>query len=671
MTRLTLLIGIWFLFWSGNSSAQNRKLVDSLERVVQSDAPDTLKLKAYYGLTWQNLRFDLARSRSSAGHALQLARKLEDSTGMHRVYHYWGLIHRLESNYDSSLYYFQQVVDFFTRRGEPSRTLQARFNMGVVSSFQGLYRQSSEHYLKALQLAEAVSDPYMKAEVLNSLGIINKKLKNYPKALDMTFEALKVAIEIGDSSQQANYLSNIGGLHAEMQSLDSALLYFHQALAIDSAQNMQWGVGHQLTNIGQVYMDQGNWLQASHYLTKGLEIREQLGQPKEIGESLAKLATLYNLQDKGRLAQITAKRAQTIGLQLGDRPLLRDAYQELAKANGNLGNFKPAFQFQKAYSTLNDSILNESTIEQINTLQIQYETEQKESEIALLKQDKTIQEATILQQKTEINALIGIFILSLLLTGLLYLLYRIRIKHQQEIQKQQAELHQRELLEVKQNQKIVAMESMLTGQEQERKRIAKDLHDGLGNLLANVQMQFSTLQEKLPSEKLPSYNTTYRLLTEACGEVRKIAHDMMPSALTRFGLVDALHDLGKVLKRSTALDVDIQVYGFTERLPENLEIALYRILQELLNNILKHAQATSVIIQLSRLDNELNLLVEDNGIGFDLEQVTQQAGLGLQSLQDRARSMDATLELDTAPGRGTAVIVQLPFPVSKPESIAN
>lgn len=661
MKRPALCLFILLLLTGNDSFSQNLVLVDSLEKIIQMPNSDSAKAQAYFGLTWNHLLHDLSKSRKYATEGLKLTKKMDDSLGMYRVYHYWGLIHRLESNYDSSLHYFQRVVDFHLRNGREENTLQARFNMGVVRSFQGWYEESLKHYIQALKIAEEIDDQHMVSDILNSMGIIHKKLKNYDQSLEMTTTALQIAIARDNMIHQANCLSNIGSLYAEMQLFDSALVYFQKAYEIDKTQNVEWGIGHQLTNIGQVYTEMGEYILALDYLTKGLEVREKLGQRKEIAESFLKLALLKNLQKNGLEAVGYAKQAITLAQEIGDRPSLRDAHKMLAQAYGHLGDYQHAYQHQLAYTELHDSLLNKTNTQQINTLQAQYESEKKEKEIALLSRDREIQQATILQKNTKIQALTTVFILSFLFIVLLILFFRSRVKNQKLITRKNEELHQRKIHQLEQQQKIISMEAMVSGQEEERKRIAKDLHDGLGNLLANVQMQFSTVQDYIKNEKLTFYQEANQLLGEACGEVRKIAHNMMPGTLTKFGLISAIMDMKNSIERTQKISVDVQVYGIHQRLEEKVEISLYRIIQELMNNIIKHAQATEVMIQLARQGDELNLLVEDNGVGFDLSEAQTKSGLGMRSLESRVRYVDGSMEIDTVPGRGTSIIINLPI----------
>jgi signal transduction histidine kinase/Tfp pilus assembly protein PilF len=640
-------------------AAQNAAFIDSLTRVVQSEAHDSLKLKAYFSLAWQHLLKDSKHSREYLAKASEILEKSGDINTKIRLNHYWGLVHRVEGNYDSSIFFFQRVVSLNEEMGRPEKSLQALYNMGVVNSFKGFYDRSLERYIPALRIAEKVEDRYMIAEVLNSMGIIHKKLKNYTTALDMTYRALDMASSQKNLGQKANCLSNIGSLYAEMEQYDSALVYYRKTYEIDSILNMQWGIGHQLANIGRIHIQLGNLSQAEDYLNRSLEIREKLGQPREISESLVALAILKNQQERFGPAVALAERGLEIAGEIGDMSLRRDANQALAIAYSELGRHREAYEKLSRGASLSDSILNESTSEQINRLQIQYETEKKENEIALLTRDKEIQQAELEQKNTRIVALIVVFALLFIIAVLLIVSTRIRMKNQKLLSIQNEKIHKQEIQHLKQKQKLLAMDAMVSGQEEERKRIAKDLHDGLGNLLANVQMRFSMVKEHIEKDKLSSYHTAYDLLDNASGEVRKIAHNMMPGTLTRFGLVETLKDIKKLLAKSQNILVDVQVYGIKERLPERIEITLYRIVQELINNIIKHARANEVLIQLTKQEDELHLLVEDNGIGFDWNEANKKGGLGLGSLQSRIDYLDGSLEVDSSPGQGSCFMIGL------------
>jgi signal transduction histidine kinase len=207
---------------------------------------------------------------------------------------------------------------------------------------------------------------------------------------------------------------------------------------------------------------------------------------------------------------------------------------------------------------------------------------------------------------------------------------------------------------------------MLEGQEKERSRIARDLHDGLGNLLSTLKVNFSSLQINFDdnnSQKI--YGVASEMIDEACTEVRKIAHEMMPQALNKLGLIKALEDL--VIKMNNTHDFDAQfhVFGREKKLDDNTNVMLFRIVQELLNNVVKYAEAEEVLVQLTFSDDLLNLTVEDDGKGFDPLTVKTDAGMGLKSVEFRTGYIGGNYEINSRPGKGT--LVNINMPLNEPE----
>ncbi len=660
MKKLLRYLGVTTYFVLSSVLIQAQTKTDSLQNLLQQEISDTTRFQVYSKLLWENFFNDLPKCHVYANEALALAHDMQDSARIYKVHHYWGLIHRLEGNYDSSLYYFQEAVNYHTRTGHEENALQALFNMGVVSSFQGKFYTSLAYYVRALQLAEQKNDRFMLADIQNSMGIIHKKLKNYQKSLELTYVALEIFEELDKPLQQANCISNLGSVYFEMQQFDSALVYYQRAYETDKVLDNQWGIGHQLNNLAAVYDELGEADQSLEYATKGLAVREKIGHQREIAESLIRVASLHNQAGEADTALPYAQRAKQISQEIDAKQVLRDTNWILSKIQNQLGNFQEAYQAHVAYADLRDSIVNEEIALQINDLQTRYETEKKEKEIILLTQEWEVQQAELDRKNTFLIAsIIGCILLGALILVTIGF-YRSRMKSRALITQKNEEINQRKIQELEQRQKLISMDAMVTGQEEERKRIAKDLHDGLGSLLANVQMRFSSMKDSIQTEKSSAYRHTNDLLDEACHEVRKIAHDMMPGALVKFGLVPAIQDSCSSLEKNTRIHVDFQVYDMNDRLEEKVEITIYRIVQELLSNIRKHAQAQEIIVQLSVHEELLTLVVEDDGVGFDLANARAKDGLGLRSLESRVKYINGMLSIDAAPSRGTTVTVEAP-----------
>jgi len=216
--------------------------------------------------------------------------------------------------------------------------------------------------------------------------------------------------------------------------------------------------------------------------------------------------------------------------------------------------------------------------------------------------------------------------------------------------------------ELEKEKKILSLSAMLEGQEAERIRIAKDLHDGLGSLLATVKAHFGKVQDEIKKlENLKIYERATSMIDEACDEVRRISHNLMPGVLRASGLAAAVNQIVNALENTYGLIVDYEVAGLEERLNESEELFIYRIIQELCNNIVKHAQAKNILIQMIASRNNIQIVVEDDGKGFDMNTISQKSGIGIRSLRSRVDYLKGTLDFNTAVSKGTSVTINIPI----------
>lgn len=208
---------------------------------------------------------------------------------------------------------------------------------------------------------------------------------------------------------------------------------------------------------------------------------------------------------------------------------------------------------------------------------------------------------------------------------------------------------------------LVAFGSMIEGQEVERLRIAKDLHDSLGGMLSTIKSHFTTIQkERKPINELQLTKKTNSLIDEACVEVRRISHNMMPNALSLSGLPGALDDLGEYLT-DQGYETTVEVSNIAENLKDTTKIMIYRLIQEVISNIRKHAQAKTILIQLIGFKNELHLTIEDDGVGFDYDAALLKKSLGLKSVNSRVAYLNGTIDWDTQKDKGTTVVINIPL----------
>lgn len=233
-------------------------------------------------------------------------------------------------------------------------------------------------------------------------------------------------------------------------------------------------------------------------------------------------------------------------------------------------------------------------------------------------------------------------------------------QNRQELARQQNMMLEEKVKIVEKEQQVTSLQSMINGQESERTRIARDLHDGMGGLFSTVKMHFSTLQQDTPAIKDNMlYQKTLDLINNAADELRKVAHNMMPEVLMKLGLIEALREFCNNISSGRLLEITFQTFGMEDRLNSSTEIMLYRIVQELVNNIIKHADATEAIIQINREQNRLSLTIEDNGRGFDTEEADVKRGMGLEAVRSRVVYLNGHVTVDSRKNIGTTIMIDL------------
>ncbi len=234
------------------------------------------------------------------------------------------------------------------------------------------------------------------------------------------------------------------------------------------------------------------------------------------------------------------------------------------------------------------------------------------------------------------------------------------VKLNEDIRKEMMEKER--LSSVIEAQKDAHLKALMQAQDNERKRIARDLHDSLGSLLSSVRLRFNGLQheffQRVP-EKAQRFDDSLKLLDEAIDELRQISHNMVPVSLSRFGLQSALQTFVAQVNAAGQLDVNLQILGLDARLPEEMEVRVYRICQELVQNVIKHARATTLRIQIILHNDALNMMVEDNGVGLTKESMAK--GFGFSTIQSNVDLFRGTFGIESQPGKGCLVLIDLPI----------
>ncbi|MBK6273908.1 MAG: sensor histidine kinase [Saprospirales bacterium] len=244
-----------------------------------------------------------------------------------------------------------------------------------------------------------------------------------------------------------------------------------------------------------------------------------------------------------------------------------------------------------------------------------------------------------------------------------FLFYRY-FKQRNTILENEKTIQQQKIIDLEKEKQLQATESILKGQEEERSRIAKDLHDGLGGLLSGVKYSLNNMKENviLSSENATSFERTVDMLDSGIQELRRVAHNMMPENLIKFGLDTALKDYCTSISNTGKLNINYSSFGMNNFNTEtNVSITVYRVIQELINNSMKHANATESIVQLVNENNILHITVEDNGKGFDVKNINNFKGAGWTNIQNRITYLKGKINVDSSEQNGTSITIEIPI----------
>ncbi len=336
-------------------------------------------------------------------------------------------------------------------------------------------------------------------------------------------------------------------------------------------------------------------------------------------------------------------------------------YSSLATTHRFLKNYDSAFYYIDLKKTQTDSLNDLKISISINEINTKYQTEKKEKKIVQLLNTNLKTEAERLKNR---NFLIGSLVL-LFFGGITAFLINKNTKRKQRIAEQEKEIEIQKTEKLLKDQELAAIDAMILGQEKERQRLANDLHDNLGSTLATVKLHFQHLKSNWNNPKVKNieelYTNTDHLLDEAYQKVRTIAHEKNSGVMANQGLLVTIKNLAKKVSNSNKIQVEVQDFGLEERLDNSLEISIFRMIQELITNCIKHAEANEIHISLTNHDSLLNIIIEDNGKGFDPKIIIDKDGMGLKTIEKRVEHLEGTFEIDSTPNQGTNIIINIPI----------
>lgn len=615
---------------------------DSLLRELSISTDSARRARIYLQLSVWHERRDVGKSLEFAKRALETG---VDSTAP-EAFDKIGRSFFYQNQPDSAIAYFIRSSEAFEAIGDPDKAAAVRISAGAAQMRQGHYQEALTTFFESLEYFEAVRDSMQMGKSYNNIATIYGELGDVDNAIEYGEKAVAIFSKYGHARFRLIALPNLAGQYARRGDSVRAKSYFHHSVKLANQLEEPFALARIYNNLGNLYLESLRD-SSEFYLIKSLEIKNQYGIDDGMGTLYNNLGYLSLKQ--GRPAQ--AARYLERALEHGRGANSGTIYTNLAQAYEETGNQALALNHLKMGMSIKDSLMEAEYRKSLAEISAKYETERMAADMLSL-QNNFLQ--TDIKRKQNRNLLyLAIGVLVLLGVTTYFMVKnskrkRIIAEQQQELEHQRAEALVSEL-------ETVSLDSLIEGQEKERQRIAEELHDSLGANLSALKLFVEEVREPIPD----LHQKLRQVLDQSYEDLRNIARGKNSYMLIDNGLVPAVREMARQLKSSRKIHVEVTNIDLDKRIQNFKELQLFRVLQELLTNTLKHARAENVSIQFSEEDGELQVVYEDDGLGFDMRQTPK--GQGLVNIGNRIRKMDGNLHIESNPGEGVNVIITVPL----------
>lgn len=550
---------------------------------------------------------------------------------------------------DSSFVYLKKLQKY-----NLSNVNRSELNSYLAYYFRknNIYDSAVSHYQNALNFYEKDSLSFYKERfsAYKGLSVIYSQISNDSLYFYYLNKAIKEAIRTTDSISLSSAYNNLGVYFDKKGDSEKSNLNYRQAYRYSPKNYLI------AQNLGSSFIKMQELDSANYYLRKAIFKSKDSITISLSYYNLSRISGIKsNVEERFRYLKEAEKfLVQNSGL---ERELHLELFNALSETYEQLGNWKQALSYANAYHILNDSLNKIDVQKNLDELRTKYETDKKEEQLAT--QRKLTQEEK--QKKMYSIIILTAFVIFILIISYLS---RKNLKRKQLLAEKEKQIETQKNLTLLKEQEISTINAMVEGQEKERKRVAEDLHDNLGSVLATLKLHFENLQinrEKKKVDQDSLFDKTENLIDEAYLKVRSIAHAKNAGVIANEGLLTAVKIMADKISLANAIQIDVIHFGLEAPIDNSMEITVFRMIQELIANAIKHANATNATINLSRHDDLLNIIVEDNGQGFDPSMIGSKSGMGLNSIKTRVAHHNGELIIDTTPNKGTTIIINIPM----------
>ncbi len=645
-----------FSFISSVAYSQN---ITSLLGELNTAKQDTNKVLLFIkiGNEYENTNLDSAATFYKR--AEDLSKKLNFSVGILKYISNYTIILNMQNKFQESLALNLEAVTLAEKIKNKKQLVVAYCNTGASYYGLHLYDNCIDYFLKATLLSEERHDTArMSFLYANLTGLYSEMEAKSIRGYSYGLKSIKISRAIKDTLTLTNALQNTSGILMDTHRYDTALVLLQQAYTLAKLSQNKRGQLPALVNMANIYYKEKKFDFLKQKADEILSLATELEQKEGMANAYYFLGKYYFEQKNYQLAKINTIQALDLAKNNEQKKVLASCYLFLSDIELGLGNLNEYHRYAILSDSVNGIILSDKIEKNVQDFEAKYTLAKKQNEIDNLTREKEIEKLK-LQQRTILNWSLVAAVLIILIVGFLY--YR-NAQQKRKLLEADAALKQQKIGELETEKQLLATQSILQGQEEERKRLAKDLHDGLGSILSGAKFSFNNMKNNLTisPENAAAFERSIAMLDQSIQELRRVAHNMMPEALVKFGLNTALQDFCNSINQSDALQITYQSFDVKDdTVSTNKSSAIYRIVQELVNNILKHAHAKTALVQLVKKDNTLSITVEDDGMGFDKSILQTNSGMGYLNLQNRVAYINGKMDIQTSQNKGTSVNIEI------------
>ncbi len=576
--------------------------------------------------------------------AFDLSKEIDYQVGEFRALQYTGLLYSDLGHYEKAISFFNKSMKYAQTSNFKLGIASNYINIGNVHMYTGLYNKAIESYILGVKLFEEIKDSARLSVSYSNLASLYNAIKKHKEEELFLTKALEWT-SLNDKDNRAVVYSDLCNTALKNKSFSKAKKYANNAKSLLVDISDPTTRLHVLKGLGNYYGTTGKYKTSIAYFLKSLLNIDHKNDKFFEGEILFSIGKQYFNLSNYKTALDYALKSFDVAKSIDAMDQQKKCAFLISQIYKYTQNYKKAYKFLETSYHLKDSLFNTQYINKISTLEKKFEIERKDKEIAGQQLRIKDQELAIQLKDQAYYKTLTIALISLLGMVILFGFYTTKQK-----------INDKEMEALKAKHNLEKLTSLIEGEEKERQRLAQDLHDGINGMLSAIKYRVMTFKKKnFSSEEVADIDCTASMLDSAIEQVRIISHNLTPPAINSNGYIHVIKNYCDSIVADRDIKLFFQSYGPPASLSINAETAIYRIVQELLNNVIKHAKATEIIVQINHHVDTINITIQDNGVGFDV--LKEYSGIGIRNINSRVDFLNAKFELESSKEGTTASLL--------------